>query len=288
MLRCHLRTLRVSPPEVSLLPSPTSSPSMPSSRGSARRLCPCCHRRMSSLALDKHTFCFKCRGADCDNQNRCDEYMSWSLEEMEAYVRLRKTLAGKSRSKKSSCSKPPSSLKTVAPVALSMSDVDGRTADQFESFSQSFDNRFEAFSNSIFDRFNELAQNMSDRLFNLSFVVEPGVPVCTPVHGQDPSLPSPDRTDGCYRQFQELEGDPVPQGSGYAQPSGSGECLDREPSLGPTAAQSQALPFGGSAPAQSRSLPHKQRVTFDDSAGPSVHLQGRRMTIMIPWFLLPL
>ena len=69
---------------------------------------------------------------------------------------------------------------------------------------------------------------------------------------------------------------------------GPGECLVREPSLGPTAAQSQALPFGGSALAQSRSLPHKQRVTFDDSAGPSVHLQGRRMTIMIPWFLLPL
>ena len=195
-------TLRVSPPEVSPLPSPTSSPSMPSSGGSARCLCPCCHRRMSSLALDKHTFCFKCRGADCDNQNRCDEYMSWSLEEMEAYVRLRKTLVG---SKKSSCSKPPSSLKTVAPVApvaLSMSDVDGRIAGQFESFSQSFDNRFEAFSNSIFDRFNELAQNMSDRLFNLSFVVEPGLPVCTPVHGQDPSLPSPDRTDGSFRSWK--------------------------------------------------------------------------------------
>ena len=68
-------TPRVSPPDVSLPPPPTSSPTTPSSGDSTRRLCPRCHGRMSSLALDKHTFCFKCRSADCDTQNRCDEYV---------------------------------------------------------------------------------------------------------------------------------------------------------------------------------------------------------------------
>ena len=60
--------------------------------------------------------------------------MSWSLEEMEAYVRLHKSLAGKNRNKKTSSSKPLSSPKTVAPVNLSSSDVDGHIASHFETF----------------------------------------------------------------------------------------------------------------------------------------------------------
>ena len=53
--------------------------------------------------------------------------MSWSLEEMAAYVRLHESLANKSRKPKSSSSKPPSSPKAVAPVApVSLSDVDFR------------------------------------------------------------------------------------------------------------------------------------------------------------------
>ena len=75
------------------------------------------------------------------------------------------------------------------------------------------------------------------------------MPVRKPVHGQDASLFSPVRTDGCHRQFQESEDDPVPRGSGSAQPSSSGKCLDRDVSVGPAATQSQAPPFGGSGPA---------------------------------------
>ena len=85
------------------------------------------------------------------------------------------------------------------------------------------------------------------------FSAEPGVPVRRPVHDQDASLSSPDRTDGCHQQFQESEGDPVPRGSGSAQPS-SGKFLDRDVSVGPVAMQSQAPPFGGSGPAQSQLL----------------------------------
>ena len=51
-------TLIVSAPVVSLPLTAASSPSMPSSGDSTRCLCPRCRGRMSSVALDKHSFCF--------------------------------------------------------------------------------------------------------------------------------------------------------------------------------------------------------------------------------------
>ena len=153
----------VSAPDVSLPLTAASSPSTPFQE-TARRLCPRCHGRTSSVALDKHSFCFKCRCADCDLQNRYDECMSLSLEEMESYVRLHKSLSGKSRNKKSGGSKTPSSPKTVAPVGISLSDVDDRISGHFESFSQSFDQRFELLSSNILDGFTELATSMSARV----------------------------------------------------------------------------------------------------------------------------
>ena len=60
-----------------------------SSSGEAtRRSCSWCHGMMSSLSLDRHLFCIKCRGADCDLNTRCDECLSWTKEEMESYVKL--------------------------------------------------------------------------------------------------------------------------------------------------------------------------------------------------------
>ena len=58
--------------------------SAPSSGESTPRSCQCCHGRMSSFSLDCQTFCIKCRGSDC-GFDKCDECMSWTSEEMEAY-----------------------------------------------------------------------------------------------------------------------------------------------------------------------------------------------------------
>ena len=192
----------VSAPDVSLPPSAALSPSTPSSGDSAHRLCPRCHGRMSSVALDKHSFCCKCRGADYNLQNRWDECMSRSLKEMESYVRLRKSLAGKSRNKKSVSSETPSSPRPIAPVGVSLSDVDDQISGHFESFSQSIDQRFELLSSNILDRFTELATTMSARMSNPLFSAEPEVPVRKPVHGQEPSLSPPASIGGCHRQFQ--------------------------------------------------------------------------------------
>ena len=73
---------------------------------------------MSSFSVDRHSFCVKCRGSDSNIENRCDECMSWSMEEMESYIKLRKSLASKSCGKKNSCSKAPSSPGPSAPIGL--------------------------------------------------------------------------------------------------------------------------------------------------------------------------
>ena len=92
----------------SVVPRPASGSS--SSGESSRRSCSRCHGRMSSFSLDRHLFCIKCRGAECDVNSRCDECFSWTKEEMEGYVKLRKTLSSRSKKSKNpskSSSSPP-------------------------------------------------------------------------------------------------------------------------------------------------------------------------------------
>ena len=75
----------------------SSGTSAASSGEPSHRSCIRCHGRMSSFSLDRHTYCYKCRGSDCDMDDKCDECMSWTKEEMEAYVKLLKSLTSKSR-----------------------------------------------------------------------------------------------------------------------------------------------------------------------------------------------
>ena len=93
-----------------------SSSSAPSLGETFRRSCPRCHGRMSSFSVDRHSFCSKCRGNDCTIDCRCDECMSWSVEEMESYVKLRKSLISKSRKKPPSAPKAPSAPEPQAPL----------------------------------------------------------------------------------------------------------------------------------------------------------------------------
>ena len=54
----------------------------------ARRTCPECRKRMSSMIHDAHTLCISCSGLDCDLGNSCDVCIDWS-EVMKCYCRVK-------------------------------------------------------------------------------------------------------------------------------------------------------------------------------------------------------
>ena len=66
----------------------------------SRRNCSTCKTRMSSLMHDSHLMCISCRGRDCNLDNRCVECEGWSEEAMLKYIKYRKSLDSKSKSKK--------------------------------------------------------------------------------------------------------------------------------------------------------------------------------------------
>ena len=73
-----------------------------------RRKCSSCPRRMSKKSADRHTLCVSCRGFDCDLNNRCEECLEWSEEEVLKYAKYRKSLKSReSSSRKTSIPTPP-------------------------------------------------------------------------------------------------------------------------------------------------------------------------------------
>ena len=166
--------------------------STPLSGNSTRRSCQRCQGRMSSFSLDRHTFCIKCRGSDCGFDNKCDECMSWSSEEMEAYVKLRKSLASKGRSRKSVV-KPPSSPGSTAPSVNI--DIDVKIASQIASLSKNVDDRISTMSERLMAKFSKMLGQFQLNMSNRSFPAKPEISGRTPLSGQSPPLQSPVCTD---------------------------------------------------------------------------------------------
>ena len=79
---------------------------------------------------------------------RCDECLDWSQDEMEAYVKHRKSLVSKDKKGKDSLPKPRSSpgpVQSSSPsVSLSVSNVDSRISSRLSEISTSFDHKLEA------------------------------------------------------------------------------------------------------------------------------------------------
>ena len=63
----------------------------------ARRSCPRCGCRMSSLQFDKHTFCVICRDMKCSLATTCKECKAWSKEFMLGYVKHQRSLVTKGK-----------------------------------------------------------------------------------------------------------------------------------------------------------------------------------------------
>ena len=156
-------------------PSPSgsgSSASVSSSGASPRRNCPQCRRRMSTTIFDRHTVCLKCRAWDCFVDKRCGEFLNWSQEEMESYVKHRKLIVSKDKKGKDSLPKLPSSPGPVQPsapsVSLSVTDVDNHISSQLSEISASFDRKLQALQaflvNNISSMHNLDPVSMSARL----------------------------------------------------------------------------------------------------------------------------
>ena len=58
----------------------------------AKRTCPECGKRMSSLTLDSHALCISCRSLDHDLDERCDVCIAWSEEVRKCYCKHRQSL----------------------------------------------------------------------------------------------------------------------------------------------------------------------------------------------------
>ena len=88
---------------------PSSSESSVEPPVDGRRKCVSCPRRMSKKSADRHTLCITCRGFDCDLNNRCEECLEWSEEEVIKYVKYCKSLKSRESSSraKTSVSTPP-------------------------------------------------------------------------------------------------------------------------------------------------------------------------------------
>ena len=80
---------------------PISSDSSVETPVDGRRKCSSFPRRLSKKSADRHTVCISCRGFDCDLNNRCEECLEWSEDDIIAYAKYRKSL----KSRESSSSK---------------------------------------------------------------------------------------------------------------------------------------------------------------------------------------
>ena len=189
--------------------------STPSSGEYTRRSCPRCHGRMSSFSVDRRSICTKRRGSDCNLDCRCDECLSWSVEEMESYVRLCKSLASKGKKKASSSVKTPSAPGPPAPSV----DIDDKIRSHIAVFSQDVDDRLATMSSSIMTRLDDLFVRFNEKFSNRSLSAEPRVSGLMPPTGQSLPLHHSVSTHVNPMRFQSDVGGPMPQSSGSAHPN---------------------------------------------------------------------
>ena len=239
-------------PDVSRMSSGSSASSMESTCHSCSR----CHGRMSSFSLDRHMFCTKCRGSDCDQSTRCDDSLSWTKEELGSYIKLWKSLSSKSKNKSKSSLKTSSSPpRSTAPE----SDIDARLFAQLITVNKTIHDKISAMFNSLLSQFSEMLDRFRSSMPNSSFSVDPAVPGQSVSHTESLSLRHPVSTEYQRLRFQGDGVDLVPHGSGLGQ--GTGVSLDR-PAVGADVAHSQDLPSEDFGNAQHPPGPAGPKVAF--------------------------
>ena len=147
------------------------------------------------VSLDRHMFCTKCRGSECDQNTRCDECLLWTKEAMNSYNKLRKSLSSKSKNKKSSLktsSSPPQSTACD-------SDIDAKLSAQLITVNKNIDDKISAMSNSLMSQFSEMLASFRSSLPNSSFSVDPAAPGQLVSHTESTSLSAPSTNASGFR-----------------------------------------------------------------------------------------
>ena len=135
-------------------------------------------------------------------------------EEMESYVKLRKSLTSKSRKLKSSSRSSSSPPRSTAPEC----DLDNRFAAQFDSVNEVMDKKLDDMSTAFMSKFSQLLAQFQPGPNIPSFSEDSAVPGYSGYHTEPPSL----QTLICTKSrtglwFREGEEDPVPHESPFVQ-----------------------------------------------------------------------
>ena len=219
---------------------PSSSESSVETPADGRRKCRSCPRRMSKKSADRHTLCIACRGFDCDLNNRCEECLEWSEDEVIKYAKYRKSLKSRESSSRAkiTVSTPPLTPSghspQPAPQAAPQPAPRPSQRDDIQSQVDSLASNFRSLSDNLTSQLSDfmtqfLCHNQSSR---------------QPRLGPDAGESHPGRTAGESRMFQG-EGAPsrtplVPPYHSYPLPSDSRAPLpeqsDRAPPRSPFAA----------------------------------------------------
>ena len=177
---------------------PLSSESSVETPVHGRRKCSSCPGRMSNKSADRHTVCISCGGFDCDINNRCEECLEWSEDDIIKYAKYHKSLKSRelsSRAKTSVSTPPlPPSGHSLQPAPQTAPQPAPRPAqrDDIQSQVDSLTLNFESLSDNLTSQISDfmtqfLCQNQSSR---------------QPRLGPDAGESQPGKTAGESRMFQ--------------------------------------------------------------------------------------
>ena len=239
---------------------PSSSDSSVETPVDGRRKCSSCPRRMSKKSADRHTVCISCRGFDCDLNNRCEECLEWSEDDIIAYAKYRKSLKSRESSSTKQKSKIPlSPLTPSRPSPLPAQQPAPRPSQRDDLQSQ---------MDTLASNFTSLSNNLTTQLtdFMAQFLCHNQASRQTRL-GPDAGESRPDQTAGESRMFQG-EGAPsrTPLVPPYAQyPLHSDFAAPRQEQSG--LARSRSPPFD--APRASPRHAPRQPPVFEAPPQPS-------------------
>ena len=153
---------------------------------------------MCKKSDDRHTFCISCKGFDCDINNRCEECLAWSEDDIIKYANYRNSLKSRESSSrpKTSVSTPPltPSGHSPQPAPQTAPQPAPRPAqrDDIQSQVDSLNKNFKSLSDNLTSQISDfmtqfLCQNQSSRQRRL---------------GPDAGESHPGKTAGESRMFQ--------------------------------------------------------------------------------------